>query len=256
MALVLVCAVVGLIVLVSPRAAGADEPTPSESEPPAATAPMTSEAKLHYDRGLTLFAGHQFAAAIRELQLGYALDPRPEFLFAEAQAFRLAGDCSRAVPLYRQFLDRGPSPIQIQATRLALGRCGPERTISPPPVPSQPPIRLTPAPERPSWWKDPWALSSIGVGAAALAVGVGFFITSNQARDDATSMRTTNYFEYTRLWDEAGQRRTIAVTSLIGGAALVAAGAIRLVIRTTTSPASLSFRGDPRGAAVIWEVGY
>jgi hypothetical protein len=267
----LLCVTISPIVQMHPRVARADEPTsPSEPgsssvaespkmpESPAATTPMNADAKAYYDRGLTFFANHQFAAAIREFELGFALHPRPEFLFAEAQAFRLEGDCSRAVPLYRQFLDSNPTSIQIQATRLALGRCGPERSVSATPTLSPPAVRTPPvnATERPRWWKDPWALSSIGVGGAALAVGVGFAVASNQTRDEATSARTTNYFEFTRLWNEAGQRRTIAIASLIGGAALVAVGVVRLVFRTTVSPAVLSFHAGPGGGAVIWEVGY
>ena len=101
------------------------------------------------------------------------------------------------------------------------------------------------APERPSWWRDPWALSSIGTGVVAVGVGVGFAVASNQARDDARSPRTMTYSEYTGLWDTAVRRRAIAVTSLIGGGVLLVAGAVRLVLLHRRDPEE-----DPKGRQV------
>ncbi|MES1157862.1 MAG: hypothetical protein ABUL67_02060, partial [Haliangium ochraceum] len=88
--------------VVAPATANAADPTPAQSplgagaapaapEPAAATTtPMDPAAKDHYDRGLRLYADRDFASAVGELEIGYGIDPRREFLFAQAQALRLA----------------------------------------------------------------------------------------------------------------------------------------------------------------------
>jgi tetratricopeptide (TPR) repeat protein len=91
--------------------------------PPPQTAPMSEEARVHYDRGLAFYGAKDYRAAFAELEAGYAVDPRREFLFAEAQAQRLAGDCQRAVPLYQRFLATDPSPVQVNAAQVGLARC-------------------------------------------------------------------------------------------------------------------------------------
>jgi hypothetical protein len=74
-------------------------------------------------RGLGHYAARDFHRAIAEFEAAFALAPRPELLFAEAQAFRLDGDCPRALELYHRFLATHPPPLQVQATQLGLDRC-------------------------------------------------------------------------------------------------------------------------------------
>lgn len=193
---------------------------------------MTAAARAHYERGLAAFAARDFAGAIRAFELGFAVDARREFLFAEAQAYRLAGDCGRAVPLYDRFLASAPAPIQIEATRLALDRC---RRL--PPTPAAPrgtTAPTTPPPvaaaERPRWWRDPWAATALGAGVVALGIGVGFAVASDRARDEAESPSTTSYPAFARRWTTAENRRTVAITSLVTAAVLLAGGGARLAI--------------------------
>ena len=84
---------------------------------------MRPEAEALYTRGLERFATHDYAAADADLEAGYAIEPRREFLFAEGQAKRLAGDCKGAVALYQRFLTTDPAAVQVNATHIALGRC-------------------------------------------------------------------------------------------------------------------------------------
>lgn len=216
---------------------------------------MLPEAKAHYDRGLELYRARDYAAAVQALEQGFALDPRREFLFAEAQALRLAGECARAIPLYQQFIESGPQPLQAQAARLGIDRCAPERTPpakegaaaagakpgdsaspanagAPPPAGSPPPAAAPalppPAPaERAVWWRDPWVLSAAGAGVVALGVGATALVASGRAADQARSPQTTTYGEFDRLWSQAAERRTIAAVALAAGAGLLAAGGAR-----------------------------
>ena len=96
---------------------------------------MRPAAQALYDRALTRFGTRDYAAAIGDLEAGFALDPRREFLFAEAQAKRLGGDCRGAVVLYQRFLTH-------QAARAC--RSTPRRSRSP--------AARRSWPRRPRWW--------------------------------------------------------------------------------------------------------
>jgi tetratricopeptide (TPR) repeat protein len=132
---------VGLLAWWSP---GGVRGAQAQTVPPPAPA-MTGEARAHYDRGLALYAAKDYGAAIQELEAGYALDPRREFLFAEAQAQRLAGDCQRAVPLYQRFLTSEPSPLQASAAQVGLARCAQQMATA---TATNPPRRSRPGRRR------------------------------------------------------------------------------------------------------------
>ena len=206
---------------------------------------MDPAAEAHYRQGLALYARRDFPGALRELDLGYAIDPRPEFLFAEAQAHRLAGDCAKALPLYDAFLAASPTPVQIEATRLARARCADTAATAPngaqgaagrppraalPALATETPPERAPMPAPRAAWRDPWGLGSLGAGVAALGVGVGFAMASRRAQDDANAAATSGtYPEFTRFQDRAGTRHDIATVAFVAGGALATIGLIRLV---------------------------
>jgi tetratricopeptide (TPR) repeat protein len=255
--------------------AGPAEPGPTTGA--AATgepAPMTAEARALYEEGLGLYAAHDFAAAIRRFEDGYALEARREFLFAEAQAFRLAGDCAHAVPLYQRFLQTAPSSLQIDATRMGLDRCEKQetaaraaaalaRTRPAPPLLVTPPAPPRPAPDRPRWWLDPVGLAATAAGVVALGAGAGFIIASNDALDHANSPSTPTHAEYVRLYDLAEQRRTVGLVATVGGAVALAGGLARLAfVRHRTraaergAPTLLTCAPSSTGATLLWQGSY
>jgi hypothetical protein len=238
----------GICALLCSGPAWGDESTAATTPPPP---PMSPQAQAHYDRGLELYAAHQYGAAVDELRQGFAVEPRREFLFAQAQAFRLAGDCEHAIPLYRQFIDSGPSPLQAQGAGLGLDRCGPDRSAPPPPLHS---TAAPPAPQsaaglatsepRP-WWRDPWAGASLGASMIAFGLAAGFEVASE--RDQANAPMTATDPQYDQVWTRAQQRRKIAVTSLMAGAALLATGGLRLlVLHGRVATDTIASPGDPR----------
>jgi len=199
---------------------------------------MSEEARAHYERGLELYGAKDYKGAIRELDAGYALDPRREFLFAEAQAHRLNGDCKSAVPLYKKFLDSEPDDVQVNAAHIALSRCAEQMATAPPP-PARAATRtarlLTTAPGRsPSastapagpWYKDTLGGVLAGAGVAALAVGAGFSFAALSARDDA-NQSSANLPDYNARWSTARGRSQIATGAFAAGAALTGAAIYR-----------------------------
>lgn len=190
---------------------------------------MRPEAQALYERGLGRFQAHDYGGAIADFEAGYAIEPRREFLFAEGQAKRLGGDCKGAVALYQRFLATNPPPLQASGTHMALGRCAqhmadhPEVVVVPPPPP--PPA---PPPPPPRWWRDPLGIGATGAGVVALGVGLGFWIASNVAQDDAGA--ATSRPEYDSRWSTAETRRSVAVGAIVTGAVLTAAGVARFVL--------------------------
>jgi len=207
---------------------------PAPAAPGAAPAadvegPMRPEAAALYKRGLERFGARDYAGAVADLEAGYAIDPRREFLFAEGQAKRLAGDCKGAVTLYQRFLATNPSPVHANATQMALGRCAqhlaehPQVVVVEPPRPPPPP-----PPPPPKWWRDPYGLAFTGAGAVSLATGVGFFAASVSARHDAENART--YPDADPFWSTAESRRQVSIGTLALGTALTAVGVTRFIL--------------------------
>lgn len=241
---------------------------PSDDKPPAPTetgdtpAPMNAAAKERYDKGLALYSQREFRAAIDAFEEGFAIEPRREFLFAEAQAYRLAGDCAHAVPLFDRFLATQPSQIQIDATRLALDRCAhqaaPEapRPVAPaPPKPYVPILFLPPPP----WWRDPWGVATLATGLATAAVGGGFLLASERSWDAAHAPTVHVSTDFDRLIAQYQQRHTVGIVTLAAGGALCAAAIVRFAYvrhRNATADertqAQLALQPLPGGGALSW----
>lgn len=197
------------------------------AEPPA----MGAAAASLYNQGLERFAARDYPAAIADFEAGFALEPRREFLFAEAQAKRLGGDCPGAVALYQRFLATDPAPVQRNATEMALGRCAQHLAehpkivlVTPPPAPAP----ATPPAPPPRWWRDPIGVG-LAIGAlASVGLGVGFLAASYAARDDAGQAMTLA--DYDGRWATAESRRTTATIALSVGGLLTAGTVTRFVL--------------------------
>jgi tetratricopeptide (TPR) repeat protein len=90
-------------------------PAPAEEEaaltdgesPPPADAP----AQAHWRYARQLFAHEDFVNAAKELELAFARDPRPLYLFNAGQAYRKGEKLVEAKHLYQQFLSLAPDHV-------------------------------------------------------------------------------------------------------------------------------------------------
>lgn len=222
-----VAAALGLLVSQAPARA---QPAPENAAAPETEGPMHPAAQALYDRALAEFGAHDYAGVVRDTEAGYAVDPRREFLFTEAQAKRLGGDCRGAVVLYQRFLTTDPPPLQVDATHIALARCAQELASRPPLVIVAPPAPPPPAPRTrpPRWWHDPWGLSLSAAGLLAIGAGTGWFVAAEAARGDAGDAST--YAAYTARWSTAESRHTVALVAWAAGGAALAAGVVRFAV--------------------------
>jgi tetratricopeptide (TPR) repeat protein len=240
-----------------PRPVAARASAQSEA-PPAATA------QEHYDAGMARFAARDWEAAERAFRAAYALDPRPDTLFAQAQATRLAGRCDEAIGLYQRFIAGGPARQQVEAARLSIARCetSAANAGAPPPDKAAPaaPARAGTAPTpvaqvsttppstanagaagdrgaappisaaRLGWARatqDRPARWLVAGGAAVAAAGVASLLLARSSNQEARAARPLDDFAESR--DQAETRWLWGMTGVTIGAALVAAGLGRAV---------------------------
>ena len=107
----------------------------ARAEPPSRAA--VAEGRRHFERGNALYQQGRYDDAITELLAGYAVDPRPDFLYAVGQAERKRGDCKAAIRYYQQYVDTGQSPQRTVAVLVQIDRCKQELAAAPVTPPSR-----------------------------------------------------------------------------------------------------------------------
>jgi tetratricopeptide (TPR) repeat protein len=164
-----------LALLVATSAAAADE---GKAE---------SAAREHSAIGTGLYRAGRYEEALREFSLGYALAPRPGFLFNMARSHFRLGQFTRARALFQQFLDvTADTPDPAQRTEAGenialIDREHPDSKQAPAPAEKPPPAPVVekpgPAPaapvEKPAprrRWVWPLVGGAIAVAAAVVAV--------------------------------------------------------------------------------------
>ncbi|MEO8700037.1 MAG: tetratricopeptide repeat protein [Kofleriaceae bacterium] len=87
-----------------------------------AVADPVTEAQRHVDRATELHGKDQFADAASELAIAYALDPKPELLYALGQTQVKLGNCGLAIAFYTRFLATNPSAAAAAQEAIAVCR--------------------------------------------------------------------------------------------------------------------------------------
>jgi tetratricopeptide (TPR) repeat protein len=259
---------------------------PAQPRPADASPAMAPSARARLERGLAHYGAREYEAAIDEFRAGYEIDPRPEFLFAMAQAERLSGDCASAVILYRRFLATDPPASHADPARASLERCeialqsrpgtrtgaGERTEISVPrpadDAPEPDPAVSTAAAARPSrgsrppaplaghtaasaprrWYRDPIGMTLWGLGAAAAAGGAGFFVLARADRDSA-AQAPTHHLYLDRL-AQADLRLTMAWVGTGVGVALLGGAAGRTLWLAGDRRPALALHVDGSKAAI------
>lgn len=101
--------------------------TPVHADPAA-------ESKQHFDLASAAHKEGRFRDALNELMLAYALDSRPELLYAIAQVHVKLGECAQAISFYERFLASNPKPEHAKRAQEAIAIC---KTSPPPPEATQ-----------------------------------------------------------------------------------------------------------------------
>ena len=198
--------------------------------PAIAHADLKPAAQAKFDAGVAQYNAGHYESAITLLEDAYELDPDPGVLFTWAQAERLAGKCTTAVPRYRKFIASRPSSEAIALATNGIQLCEAEAKG----IATAPPCTVAkPLP----WYKDPVG-GAVVAGVVGLGVGVGFFVASSGNSDRADSAQTSA--EFNDLLDRATTQRRIGITLTVVGAGLIGGGLAYRFVKNKKS----------RGAAV------
>jgi tetratricopeptide (TPR) repeat protein len=173
-----------------PRVAWAQAPAPPASTDQAAAEQAADRGRVNYELG-------EYAQAVDNFTRAYELSRNRALLFNIAQSHRLAGNCNRALEVYRHFLRLEPaSPARVQAQKHVddlQSSCRPPSPPPPPPPPAPAPApapalsapSTAPGPERPG--RSPRqrnALLALGAGALLLVTAGGFYLRNSGRFED------------------------------------------------------------------------
>lgn len=201
---------------------------------------MSDDAKHLLDHGQELFLAHDYTGAIAAYDAGFALDPHPDFLYAKAQAQRLAGDCPGAIQSYQGFLASSPPDAEAKIARFNIDRCKADAERPAAPVEE---YRDTP------WYRD--VLGDVLAGSAVVAVGVGatYLFVADHHVDNANDADDVDEYVYER--DLAHHDRTIGTAVTIVGGALAVGAILRYALHDRRERIGLTAVVDHHGGAVV-----
>jgi hypothetical protein len=226
-------------------------------------APDPAEVDAIIDKATAAFDRKDWNGASRALADAYVLDPRPDLLYARAQAERLAGRCNVALPLYDRFLAEEKAGSQAAAdARVNRSSCA-QVVAGTQPQPSKAPAERRGAdasrardPARPRWYRDPAGGVLVALGGVSTVIGgslLGIALSRDKQADTAANEGS---FVDRKRGAHTQHQVGIAVLS-IGGAMLIA-GVVRWAVlaskdgRAPSRTARVGVQLAParRGAAV------
>jgi tetratricopeptide (TPR) repeat protein len=133
--------------------------------------------------GTDAYQNGQYDDAIAKLQKAYDLQPKPETLFALAQAERLGGHCPVAIKHYKQVLEKLTDLDTAKLVQGNVALCEKTEAVDTKTTPTPPPATTTIV--RVESHTDYLAIASFSVGALSLGSSVGLYLASNATRDEA-----------------------------------------------------------------------
>lgn len=213
----------------------------------AAAETPAEKARAHLAIAQRYFKVQQFDKAIEELQRAYVLDPRPEYLYAIGQAFRMAGDCAKAIRSYEQYLKTNPPEVEAEKARTNIERCKEDLAAQPPPAPDPPPPLVVtaappapPPPPPPTPWTRDYVGHALVVGGVAVGVvGAILYTRGRSTIADINAAPTYDDFASRRTGQDGAElRQRVGVTAIAAGSCLVIGGVLHYALADRTASAS------------------
>jgi tetratricopeptide (TPR) repeat protein len=188
---------------------------------------LFEESRGHYDAG-------RFDRAIELLQEAYRLQPEPILLYNMGRAYEGADQVREAADAYERYLndagdvrDRGALEARLRTLRERIAREDAERD------------RPAPPPPPPSGGVDPGGWIVLGVGVAAIAVGVVLGVLSDDAHNEAVAAPV--HRDAVALQQSAYDYASGANAAFIAGGVIAVAGLVWGIVSIAS--------GGPRSSA-------
>lgn len=214
--------------------------------------PPPREDNPNYRVAIAAWDDARWDDAARAFAAAYELDPRPEYVFAQARARRLGGDCAAAVPIFERFLALDPPASAQQDARRNIDECGGPTPAAVAPVAPRVVDTPTPAAAPRPVARDPLGHALLWPGLALLATGAGLLADAHVRRGRAGDLDEQRYR------DELGPAPVmsrVGIALVSAGAALGIAGAVRFIVlgaRARRPRRAVAFVLDGRGLGAAW----
>ncbi|MDB5937629.1 MAG: TonB-dependent receptor [Massilia sp.] len=230
------------------------------SATPASAADDVSAAKLHYERGTTLYDLQRYLEAAKEYEAAFEAKNDPALLFNIGQAYRFGGDYIRAITAFRSYLRRLPdasnrSEVEQRITELQRladeqkrnQQAPPSGTLPPGQAPvASPEARQVPPPEVAPVSPPPTAMvdaaaqrsgrtkliagiATAAVGVAVLAVGATFEGLASSQNNALSHPTQGEVFDPSKEQALKTYQTAGPILLGIGGAAVVAGTVIAII---------------------------
>jgi tetratricopeptide (TPR) repeat protein len=212
----------------------------------AARADDLDRARQLYEDGVARYDAGDYAEAIRAWQASYTMSPAPLLLFNMGQAYRLSGNCARAMEHYDRYVRAVPNPDNRNELDQALESC--RATLArPSKLGSASPFTL---PAAPSTHRTRRLVGYV-VGGGGIALGGIAVLAALDGR------RLSSLEQNVATWtptDNANQRRGRLDNALawsFAGAGAVAVGVgVALVVTSRSTERAIAVVPTPGGGAV------
>jgi tetratricopeptide (TPR) repeat protein len=188
------------------------------------------EGNVHYREAQTAFDEGRWEDALAALDRAYRLDPRPEYLFMQAQVLRTHERCPEAIARYREFLATAPPREDVLSAQAGLSLCGVTETeVAAPAAPAPAPVHVDPpTDELPRRRADPIAHALIWPGLAIAGVGTGLLVGAHTRI--ARAQRADSEPEFERLAGPSPALGKAGIALLSIGGAVLIAGLVRQIV--------------------------
>lgn len=194
-----------------------------------ALADNASAARSLFKQGIEEYKAKKYGEASITLLKSYELDPRPDTLFALAQAERFDGRCKDALEHYKKLLESATDITTAKAVQSNMELCE-----GPKPVEKCEPVEKivernklrTKTVTRDRSRSNKLATGLFAGGALAVGGSVTLFMLSRSSRAD--SDRATSLEESNRLYDKSVDQRRFSIVAGGVGLALIGAGVFRM----------------------------
>ena len=193
------------------------------------------------EQGIAAYKAGKYDDAIVLIGKSYAIEPRPESLFALAQAERLAGKCDLAIPHYKKLIESSTELATVRAVQNNLALCVKDEPEPPEPKPRPAPA-TTPPPKAETrvvvrevpGGGDAFATSMFAGGALATGGAIGLYLSSQSSLDAAADASTLDGHD--RLEDRGRRDRTLSMIAAGAGVAMIGVAVVRWTIWKPARP--------------------
>lgn len=244
---------------------------PADAQP--APSPAATSQQLVAD-AMARYEAADLSGALDLLAQAYALDPRPDILFAKGRIHVERGECVEAIDAYRRFLTSKPGPNSTEIATKAIAECQRILAASGQPVDDPPPDAdrsgatagedVTPlggdaGPPPPTtrtrirpWYADKLGDGLVlGGGAAGVTAALLYLSArSDVSRADEGGPGGVSLEEYNRLTERAETKQLWAGVAGAAGAALIVAGVVRYTIGDRTETIAIAPAATAGGGSI------